>query len=104
MRLPKVVTAIAAAAAMTVPALAVAPVAAAYGPSYCNSSSCILSGAPSSGAEYFEMPRGTAESMLCWTDNQWFDGTNRWFKVSTIYGTNYTIATQVSNQTRVGHC
>ena len=35
---------------------------------------------------------------------QWWNGTNRWFKVGTGYGQGYMIATQVSNQTSVGHC
>ncbi|MCH0558563.1 MULTISPECIES: hypothetical protein [Streptomyces] len=81
-----------------------APTASAYGPSYCNSSTCDLSVSPSTGGIYFEMPRYTAVSMICWTDNQWYDGTNRWFKVNTVYGQGYMIANQVSNQTRVGHC
>ena len=75
-----------------------------FGPSYCNSSSCDLSNAPNSGEIYFEMPRSTALTMICWTDTQWFDGSNRWFKVSSIYGTGYTPANEVGNQTRVGHC
>ncbi len=50
------------------------------------------------------MPRSTALTMICWTDTQWFDGSNRWFKVSSIYGTGYTPANEVGNQTRVGHC
>ncbi|WP_159052618.1 hypothetical protein [Streptomyces bungoensis] len=84
--------------------LAAAPTASAYGPSYCNSSTCSLSNSPSTGGIYFEMPRLTPVTMICWTDNQWWNGTNRWFKVNTVYGTGYMIATQVSNQTRVGHC
>ena len=55
---------------------------------------------------YFEMPRNTKVTMRCWTDSQWFNGTNRWFKVDTVYGPGYgyMIATQVSSQTRVGRC
>jgi hypothetical protein len=72
--------------------------------SYCNSSTCSLSAGPTSSQIYFEMPRNTGVSMICWTDNQWYRGTNRWFKVDTIYGRGYMIATQVSGQTSVGHC
>lgn len=50
------------------------------------------------------MPQGTPVTMLCWTDNQWWDGTNRWFKTSSIYGIGFMNADQVSNQTSVGHC
>ncbi|MDX3798579.1 hypothetical protein [Streptomyces sp. AK04-3B] len=81
-----------------------ATTAAAFGPSYCNSSTCSLSNSPSTGGFYFEMPRNTPVTMICWTDAQWWNGTNRWFKVGTGYGQGYMIATQVSNQTSVGHC
>ena len=50
---------------------------------------------------------GTLVRMMCWTDVSWFsDGTNRWFKVSDIYGTgtNWVNANQVKFQTTVGHC
>jgi hypothetical protein len=72
--------------------------------SYCNSSSCSLAAGPNSGQIYFEMPNRTTVSMLCWTDAQWYRGTNRWFKVDSVYGRGYMIATQVSGQTGVGHC
>jgi hypothetical protein len=72
--------------------------------SNCNSSTCSLSGSPSTAQIYFEMPRNTPVTMLCWTDNQWWNGTNRWFKVDSRYGRGYMNANQVSNQTRVGHC
>jgi hypothetical protein len=51
-------------------------------------------------------PGYTGVRMICWTDAQWFAGTNRWFKVSDIFGTgqNWVSANQVINQTRVGHC
>lgn len=75
-----------------------------YGPSYCNASSCSLSNGSSTSQIYTEIPRGTGISMLCWTDSQYWNGTNRWFRVDTLYGPGYVIATQVSNQTRVGHC
>lgn len=71
---------------------------------YCNSSSCSFANGPNSGDIYFQMPRNTAVGMICWTDTQWFDGTNRWFKVSTIYGVGYMSANQVGAQTKVGHC
>jgi hypothetical protein len=72
-------------AAIAAVAVAASP-AAAYGPSYCNSSSCSLSHWPNTAGIYFEMPRYTGVSMICWTDAQWYMGTNRWFKVNTIYG------------------
>jgi hypothetical protein len=87
--------------APSAPALATT---AAFGPSYCNSSSCDLASAPYSGDIYFEMPDLTPLTMICWTDTQWFDGSNRWFKVSSIYGVGYTPANEVGHQTRVGHC
>jgi hypothetical protein len=103
--LRKLITGVIAALTTSGGAAAVVPaVASAYGPSYCNASSCILSGNASTGQEYFELPRGAGEQMLCWTDAQWYDGTNRWFKVQTIYGRGFTVANEVSNQTRVGHC
>jgi hypothetical protein len=79
------------------------PAAFAYGPSYCNASSCMLSGGPTPGYAYFEMPRGTAVTMRCWTDSAWWNGTNRWFYVDTTYGRNWMNANQVSNQSGVGH-
>jgi hypothetical protein len=94
----------ASAAALTGAMIAVAPQALAFGPSFCNSSGCSLSAQPNTAGIFFEMPRNTAVTMVCWTDSQWFNGTNRWFKVNSIYGTGYMIATQVSNQTKVGHC
>lgn len=72
--------------------------------SNCNRSTCSLASGPSTGQIYFEMPRGTYVSMICWTDRQWYMGTNRWFKVDSQYGRGYMIATQVSNQSRVGRC
>lgn len=84
--------------------VATATAASAYGPSYCNTSTCSLSVSPDTGGIYFEMPRLTPVSMVCWTDSQWWDGTNRWFKVNTVYGQGYMNANQVSNQTSVGHC
>jgi hypothetical protein len=104
MPMKKVVMAATLAVASAAAVVSFAPAAMAYGPSYCNSSTCDLADTPSASTIYFEMPRSTAESMVCWIDAEWYDGTNRWFKVSTIYGTGYTSADQVSNQTKVGHC
>jgi hypothetical protein len=82
-------------------ALLVSPaVSGAYGPSYCSASSCSLAAGPNTGQIYFEMPRGTAVSMVCWTDAQ----SRRWFKVNSVYGQGYMMATQVARQTSVGHC
>jgi hypothetical protein len=91
------------AAAASPLAIAATPAAAAAA-SYCKSSSCDLASQPYTGYIYFEMPRLTALTMICWTDTQWYDGTNRWFKVKSIYGTGYTSANEVGNQARVGHC
>ena len=56
--------------------------------------------------DLFRDAPNTKVTMRCWTDSQWFNGTNRWFKVDTVYGPGYgyMIATQVSSQTRVGRC
>ncbi|SDH59269.1 hypothetical protein SAMN05216553_1328 [Lentzea fradiae] len=95
-----------AAAALAVMAMATgfATPALAYGPSYCNKSTCSLSSSANSSGIYFEMPRLTSVTMKCWTDSQWWNGTNRWFKIDSMYGQGYLIATQVSSQTTVGHC
>jgi hypothetical protein len=86
-------------------AIVFAPAALAYGPSYCNRSSCDLAAYPSTGGIYAQIPRGTGETMLCWTDtSQHYLGTNRWFKISTVYWVGYTNANEVSNQARAGHC
>jgi hypothetical protein len=44
--------------------------------------------------------------MICWKDANWYAGTNRWFYVSTIYGSGkaWVSANQVKAQTVVGHC
>jgi hypothetical protein len=94
--------AIAAAAAASTVVMGAQPAAA--GTSYCKSSSCDLATQPYTEYIYFEMPQGTSLTMLCWTDTQWYDGTNRWFKVSSIYGVGYTSANEVGGQTTVGHC
>ena len=105
-RIGRVAAVVLAAALAGAAAVAVAPSALAYGPSYCNASSCMTSMSPSTAQYFFDMPRGTGVTMVCWTDNQWWNGTNRWFKVRDIYGTgtNWLNANQVSNQTRVPHC
>lgn len=95
---------VAAMAAASLSGAIMASTASAYGPSYCNRSTCSLAAGPSTGYIYFEMPRYTGETMVCWTDNQWYFGTNRWFKVRTIYGTGFTSANMVSNQTWTPHC
>ena len=55
---------------------------------------------------FFSAPGYTPVTMKCWTDASWFAGTNRWFKVTSIYGTGtqWVSANQVINQTKVGHC
>jgi len=104
MRTKWAVAAATVATAITGAVTAFAPAASAFGPSYCNRSTCDLAAGPSTGTIYFQMPRATPESMICWTDTEWYLGTNRWFKISTVYGTGYTNANEVSNQTSVRHC
>jgi hypothetical protein len=72
----------------------------------CASRGCdLFKNGPGNGY-FFTAPGYTPVRMLCWTDAQWYAGTNRWFKVSNIYGSgqNWVSANQVINQTRVGHC
>ena len=73
----------------------------AVGSSYCNSSTCSLATAPSTQYIYFEMPRATPVRMICWRSTQYWNGTAKWFKVSSIYGTGWMNANQVSNQSIV---
>ena len=98
--------AVATVGATTALALVGAPPALAYSPSYCSASSCLTSTTSSTSGYFFDMPRGTKVTMVCWTDSQWWNGTNRWFKVNDIYGTgtNWMNANQVGGQTSVGHC
>jgi hypothetical protein len=42
--------------------------------------------------------------MICWTSAQHWNGTAKWFKVSTMYGTGFMNANQVGAQTVVGRC
>ena len=85
------------------------PAGAATGTSYCNASSCTLSGNASTGQAYFEMPRGTPVRMICWVGNgQYWNGTAKWFKVEAgvngSYGIGWMNANQVARQTVVGRC
>ncbi|WP_329013757.1 hypothetical protein OG271_05090 [Micromonospora rifamycinica] len=104
MRIKRIGTVIASFVSAATAVVALATPAQAYGPSYCNGSTCSLSISSNTSGIYFEMPRSTPVTMICWTDDQWWNGTNRWFKVDSLYGRGFMIATQVSNQTRVGHC
>jgi hypothetical protein len=72
----------------------------------CNSRGCDLFQFGPDNGYFFTTPGYNPVRMICWTDAQWYDGTNRWFKISDIYGTgtNWTSANEVINQTRVGHC
>jgi hypothetical protein len=73
---------------------------------HCVSGGCdLFQNGPDNGY-FFTTPGLTPVTMICWTDAQWYDGTNRWFKISDIYGTgtNWTSADEVANQTTVGHC
>ena len=53
--------------------------------------------------------KGTPIQMICWTDSQWYDGSNRWFEVrgsspNFSYQEGYVPANSVGNQSSVGHC
>ncbi len=104
MKAKRAMASAAAVVAMATARISAAQPAQAFGPSYCNSSTCSLSNTSNTGGIYFEMPRSTPVTMRCWTDSQWWNGTNRWFQVDSVFGRGYMIATQVSNQTRVGRC
>ncbi len=72
----------------------------------CGRSGCeMFQNGPNSG-HFFSAPGYTRVTMKCWKDASWFAGTNRWFKVTSIYGTGtqWVSANQVINQTRVGRC
>jgi len=83
-------------------AVAAAPSAMAAA-SYCNRSTCGLANS-AGGAFYFQMPRNTPVTMKCWTDSSWYNGTNRWFQTSSIYGTGFMSASEVGSQTSTPHC
>lgn len=72
----------------------------------CSSKGCDLFQFGPDNGYFFTAPGLTPIRMICWTDAQWYAGTNRWFKVNDIYGsgTNWVSANQVINQTIVGHC
>jgi hypothetical protein len=80
--------------------------AAASGSTQCASSGCDLFQFGPDNGYFFSTPGHTIVGMICWEDSVWYAGTNRWFKISTIYGTGraWVSANQVINQTRVGHC
>jgi hypothetical protein len=88
--------------------LAATPSAYAAGTSLCVRNGCDLFQYGPDNGYFFTTPGDHPVRMICWTDAQWYDGTNRWFKISDIYGTgtNWTSANevQVQTQTRVGHC
>lgn len=93
------------AASISIPALALtAGSAEAAGSSYCNSSTCSLASGPNTNYIYFEMPRNTPVTMICWRSTQYWNGTAKWFKVSTVYGTGWMNASQVGNQSVVRAC
>jgi hypothetical protein len=83
----------------------VSPTAEAAG-TQCVSGGCDLFQFGPDNGYFFTTPGGAAVGMVCWTDAQWYDGTNRWFKIKDIFGTgtNWTSANEVKNQIRVGHC
>ncbi|MFI5938051.1 hypothetical protein [Actinoplanes sp. NPDC051494] len=101
------ITIIAAVAAVTLAVGAgttiMAAPASAAGPK-CNSSTCSLWNEPSTNNHKYEIPNGASLTMKCWIDNQWWKGTNRWFRIESAYGWGFVIATQVSNQVSVGRC
>jgi hypothetical protein len=111
MKLIKIRTAVTAAAigaaVWTTAGMAFAPhEAGASGLTACASRGCDLFQSGPANGYYFTAPGFSRVGMICWTDSSWYAGTNRWFYVSTIYGTGraWVSADQVVNQTRVGHC
>jgi hypothetical protein len=74
--------------------------------SYCVSSGCDLFASGPDNGYFFTTPGGAVVGMICWEDSVWYDGTNRWFHISTIYGDGraWVSANQVANQARVNHC
>ena len=99
-----VATAVAATAAFGV--LGVGATAASASTTQCVRSGCDLFAYGPDNGYFFSTPGGAVVGMICWQDSAWYDGTNRWFKVSTIYGNGraWVSANQVVNQIRVGHC
>jgi hypothetical protein len=93
--------------AVVVAAAAIATVGAhAASASQCVSSGCDLFQYGPGNGYFFTTPGGATVGMICWTDSVWYAGTNRWFYVSTIYGTGraWVSANQVKYQITVGHC
>jgi hypothetical protein len=88
--------------------LAATPSAYAAGTSLCVRNGCDLFQYGPDNGYILTAPGDTPISMICWTDAQWYDGTNRWFKISDWYGTgtNWTSANEVqaSTQKKVNHC
>jgi hypothetical protein len=80
--------------------------AAASNPTQCVKGGCDLFAFGPANGLFFTTPSGTIIGMRCWEDSSWYDGTNRWFKISTIYGTGtaWVSANQVKYQINVGHC
>lgn len=96
-----------AAVLVAISAAAVAGVSAhAAAASNCVSAGCDLFAFGPDSGYFFTTPGGATVGMICWEDSTWYDGTNRWFYISTIYGDGYAwvSANQVQHQTVVGHC
>lgn len=72
----------------------------------CGGGGCDLFAFGPANGYFFTTPGHAIVGMICWEDASWYDGTNRWFYVSTIYGSGraWVSANQVINQTVVGHC
>jgi hypothetical protein len=94
-------------AAMMVVVAAVATVGAhAASASQCVRSGCDLFAWGPANGYFFSTPGGATVGMICWTDSSWYAGTNRWFYISTIFGSGraWVSANQVAYQTVVRHC
>jgi len=91
-------------AAVNVPGLN--SIAGASSPSNCQSRGCDLFAFGPANGYFFTTPGNVIIFMQCWTNASVYDGTNRWFKISTIYGsgTAWVSANQVTHQSIVGHC
>ena len=92
--------------ACTGASMAVATQPASAATTQCGSSGCDPFAFGPDNGYFFTTPGGAVIGMICWEDSVWYDGTNRWFYISTIYssGRAWVSANQVKNQTSVGHC
>jgi hypothetical protein len=103
-----ILTAVAMAIAILMPALATGNASAASSYCYGGGGICPVFNGSNSGLYYADIPNYAATSMICWEDSQWYSvnySSNRWFKVTTPYtSTTWMHSSEVYNQTTVPHC